>query len=42
MIDYQKRERKAYIRFIGFMLKNMNMNQLRRALETVTKIYETF
>ena len=42
MIDYQKKERKAYIRFILFMLKNMNMHQLRKALDAVTGIYESF
>ncbi len=42
MIDYQKKERRAYIRFIGFMIRSMSMPQLRRTLEAVTKIYETF
>ena len=42
MIDYQKKERRAYIRFIVFMIKSMSIHQLRKTLEEVTKIYETF
>lgn len=41
MMNYQKRERAAYIRFIAFMLRNMSTNKLHKALEAVTEIYKS-
>ena len=40
MINQQKKEQKAYIRFILFMLRRMSAHKLARALEAVKDIYE--
>lgn len=39
MYNFEKEERKAYIRFICKLMKNMSIQKLHDVLEAVLKIY---
>lgn len=40
MINYEKAERRALIRFILFMMRNMSIKKLHDTLEAVIDIYK--